>query len=84
MENMIEGSMLSADDQKYVLSAYIHRYTKEHKPQWATYSTPVQFESNQEWLENTYFKVTKDGKLDKRVKYCQSCPTWPNNPELRK
>lgn len=73
---LIRGTCLIEVDQTNVLNQYIHRYTKDHKPSWVTWQS-VQFESDQDWLENTFFKVTKQGRLDKRVKYCESHPTWP-------
>lgn len=84
------GNQLSAEDQRYVLAAYVHRFTGQHKPQWACKpmpngtAYPVQFVDDADWLAHTYFEVTKSGKLDNRNKSCQSSPTWPNNPELRK
>lgn len=83
------GHELCADDQRYVLSAYVHRFTGDHKPAWANAEWkdgkpyPMQFASDREWLENTRFAVRRDGRLDRRVKYCHSNPTWPENPELR-
>lgn len=85
-----KGSDLHPDDKNYVLRAYVHRFTKDHKPNWANkiwkdnLPYPVQFESDQEWLENSYFRVKKDGRLDSRVRGCTSNPTFPDNPELRR
>lgn len=82
-EMTVLGSQLSAADQKHVLAAYVHRYTREHKPGWACYSKldgkpyRPQFASDAEWLANTRFQVTKSGKLDARVRSCYSTPTWP-------
>ena len=82
------GSELSAENRRAVLASYVHRFTKEHRPEWANRADcaqcPVQFASDAEWLANTRFAVTKSGALDKRVKDCESSPTWPDNPELRK
>jgi hypothetical protein len=83
------GSELSRADQSHVLSAYVHRYTKQHKPKWANgiwkdgLPYPVHFASDAEWLANTRFAVTKAGKLDRRCNSCNSTSTWPDNPELR-
>ena len=83
------GSMLTINDQQYVLRTYVGRFTKEHRPNWASKEWkdgqpyPVQFKSDQEWLENTRFLVRKDGHLDMRATSCYSTPTWPDNPELR-
>jgi hypothetical protein len=84
------GSELSAADQKHVLAAYVYRFTRQRKPQWAREpmpngnAYPVQFASDADWLAHTRFAVTKTGKLDGRFDECQSSPTWPDNPELRK
>ena len=83
------GSELSASDRRAVLASYVHRFTKEHRPQWANRADcagccPVQFESDTEWLAHTRFAVTKAGALDGLVKECESSATWPDNPELRK
>lgn len=86
---LIKGNTLWIKDKEHVLSAYIHRFTKDHKPMWARETMPngnkypVQFESDSDWLDNTFFEVTKQGRLDKRFHHCESNPTWPDNPELR-
>ena len=82
------GIELTQEQQRHVLSTYVHRYTGTHKPQWAQVVMkngkpyPVQFASDAEWLANTQFRVTKTGKLDSRCLYHMSTPTWPLNPEL--
>lgn len=84
------GNTLSIEDQAWVLRAYVHRYTGDHKPQWAMKPRPngkpyaVQFSDDADWLEHSYFKVRGNGDLDKRHKSCVSFPTWPLNPEHRK
>lgn len=89
MSTLIKGSALSYPQQKQVLSAYVHRFTGNHKPAWARQPMPdgkeypLQFKDDNDWLENTLFAANKDGSLNKRVKHCQSSATWPNNPELR-
>ena len=84
------GNRLSLDDQKYVLGAYVHRYTKDHKPAWASkpwkdgQPYPVQFASDADWLEHTLFNVSRSGRVIRRLgQECYSRPTWPDNPELR-
>lgn len=85
-----KGSELTPDDQRHVLASYTHRYTRTHRPVWASRLRPsgepypVQFASDAEWLANTTFTVRNNGRLDMRVKGCTSEPTWPDNPELRK
>jgi len=86
---LIRGSELSKTLQSQVKRMFMHRFTKEHKPEWAYKNWkngkpyPVQFDSDNDWLKNTFFKITKKGCLDKRAKFCESHPTWPDNPELR-
>ena len=80
---LIKGSHLTPRDQKTVLSSYVRRYTKEHKPAWVT-TEPVQFSNDRDWLDNTFFNVTKKFNLDRRSHYCESRPTWPDNPELQR
>jgi hypothetical protein len=83
------GSALAPFVQESAKRRFVHRYTGEHRPQWAarTYadgrSYPVHFADDLEWLNNSYFAVTAAGFLDDRVVSCHSHPTWPNNPELR-
>jgi hypothetical protein len=90
----VKGSDLKPETQTEALRRYVHRFTGAHKPEWAYRSFVnvhgkkqahfVQFKDDREWLEHTYFEVTKAGDLSDRVKYCESYPTWPYNPELRK
>ena len=82
------GSDLTPQDQRHVLSAYVHRFTAEHVPEWTRrqdcQTCPVQCASDAEWLANTRFAVRKDGRLNHSYHECHSTPTWPNNPELRR
>lgn len=88
--NWIKGSELSPELQKEVKARYIYRYTGNNKPQWAKETWkdgkpyPLHFKDDKDWLENTKFAVTKKGKLCNKTKYCQSSPSFPNDPELRK
>lgn len=88
--NIARGDTLSPEDRAHVLRSYLHRYTRTHRPGWAKKGTwnglpfPVQFATDEEWLANTDFAVTANGRLDLRSRYCMSTPTWPDNPELRK
>jgi len=64
---------------------FVHRYTGEHTPQWVKQNpAPLHFKDDADWLNNTYFEITKKGELSRKVNSCESTPTWPNNPELRK
>lgn len=84
------GTELTAADRASVLNSYVHRFTREHHPAWARRpmphgkAYPVQFASDAEWLAHTRFAVTTSGRLDARHRSCESTPTWPDNPELRK
>lgn len=86
----LKGSQLRIEVQNEAKRRFTHRFTAEHKPAWANKpmpngnAYPVQFASDADWLENTTFVVNKDGTLSKKSRSCNSVPTWPNNPELRK
>ena len=75
------GTRLTREDQQHVLSAYVHRFTVEHKPAWARDSDPIHFANDADWLANTEFHVREDGRLDQRYNHCFSHPTWPANEE---
>lgn len=83
------GSTLPQALQREALSRFIHRFTGEHTPRWALVPRPdgspypVQFADDADWLAHTHFEVTKKGLLSQRERYCESSPTWPQNPELR-
>ena len=83
------GADLHPIDKDEVLRSFVHRFTGEHKPQWATGTMPdgkpypVQFRDDTDWLMHTRFAVTKRGRLNHNVHQCESTPTWPYNPELR-
>lgn len=88
MKNMVLGTELTKDDQEKALRTYLYRYTGNHKPYWVGQTMlngkayPVQFASDADWLAHTTFPVNKNGQLERGE--CDSKPTWPNNPELRK
>lgn len=77
------GSELPAPEQRYVLSAFVHRFTRDHKPAWANKPRPdgrpyrVQFASDADWLAHTRFRVTAGSRVDRRAQFCASAPTWP-------
>ncbi len=87
MDRTVRGSTLSPACQKAALAAFQNRYTRTHHPAWTRsipgYVYPLQFDSDEDWLAHTDFAVTASGKLDRRVRYCTSSPSWPDNPELR-
>lgn len=69
--------------QAAVLARFVHRFTVDHKPAWASAARPdgscykPQFASDQEWLENTLFYVTDKGELSEQQRFCESNPTFP-------
>ena len=81
---MQTGNMLCEEDRRHVIAAYVHRYTREHRPDWALETRPdgrpypVQFASDADWLANSRFFVRRDGRLDMRHTLCHSSPTWPD------
>lgn len=86
----LPGNRLDYVAQREALSRFVHRFTREHKPEWAAkpwkdgLPYPVQFASDADWLANSTFTVRADGRLARNVKHCQSDPTWPDNPEFRR
>jgi hypothetical protein len=86
----LRGDQLSPDQQREALARFAHRFTGDHRPDWASKKWkgmadyPLQFKDDRDWLAHTWFAVNKDGRISKRNRNCESWPTWPNNPELRK
>lgn len=76
------GVELCNADRIKALRAYVHRYTRDHKPNWAHGRKKdgliyeVQFASDREWLDTTEFPVNKRGRLIDGP--CISHPTWPD------
>jgi len=89
MKNFVLGTKLSPAEQRKALARFVHRFTGDHIPRWASgiwkdgKTYPVQFSSDADWLAHTRFVVTADEKLDGPTNFCESTPTWPLNPELR-
>lgn len=92
MTKIVIGTKLGPAARREALARYVDRFTREHVPTWARQPRPcgnpypVQFDSDADWLANTYFRVTARGALadfNDRRGDCQSYPTWPDNPELR-
>lgn len=79
----ILGCNLPAALQAQAKARFVHRSTGDHQ-QGAALDYPLQFASDAEWLANTLFWITAAGLLSRRARFCESTPTWPNNPELRK
>lgn len=84
------GSQLSPSQQSEALARFVHRFTGNHRPAWSREKRPdgtaypVQFADDSDWLAHTRFHVTKAGRLSNRHNHCESSPTWPHNPELRR
>ena len=68
-------------------SMYVHRFTKEHVPAWAS-KTPAdsggtstqhyapQYTTDREWYDNT--KFPGEGHIHHRADHCESSnPSWP-------
>lgn len=81
--NSMAKRPISFEDAKRL---YVHRYTMEHKPQWATNETftidgetvyyAPQYVSDKEWYDLTVFPGEKE--LSKNANYCHSeNQTWP-------
>ena len=86
---IVKGSELSLIAQSQAKAGFIHRFTGDHRPHWASQPMPngesykVQFASDDDWLDNSLFAIRSDGHLDRRFHEHMSFPTWPLNPELR-
>lgn len=86
--NARRGSDLKPDARREALATFSNRFTGDRVPAWSRKewkdgkAYPLQFASDADWLANTWFAVKRDGGLDSCFD-CHSCPTWPNNPELR-
>ena len=89
MNKLVNGNQLTPSVRLQAQRLFVYRFTGDHKPAWATLprpdgtAYPLQFKDDADWLANTRFGVKKDGTLSKRVRYCESRPTWPNDPGLR-
>ncbi len=90
MSKWIPGHMMPEATQRNARARFVHRFTGEHKPDWAYKPRsdgslyPVQFKDDWDWLCGTLFCVKADGTLSDKTNYCESKPSWPDNPELRK
>ena len=78
----VRGDRLTQDQRAEACRRYVHRFTRTHKPAWANkprpdgYAYSPQFASDTDWLNNTWFPVTKAGRLASGD--CYSTPTWPD------
>jgi hypothetical protein len=79
----LNGNQLRPEEQQAVLNSYIYRMTHESVVRWPEarrvmerggYRLPLI--SDQEWLKLTCFTVRKDGRLDRRARFCHSRRGW--------
>lgn len=78
MIKWVYGDTLAPSVQRECLARFTYRHTGEHKPTWA--KDPPDFPglykpvyvTDAHWLRCTEFAVTKDGRLDNRVRRCMS------------
>ena len=80
--------LFRSEDQARVLSLFKNRVTGDNIPPHAKNADGslqgiLLHADDQDWLRNTRFSVRVSGRLDRRVRRCESTPTYPNNPELR-
>lgn len=81
-ERWATGDKLCVQDQLYVLNRWTNRYTGQHTPQWVLQARKfgrqysVHFDSDDQWLQSSAFRVRKDGRLDKRYNKCQTQIPW--------
>lgn len=78
------GTQLPFEAQQEVLRDFSNRFTCERVPNWALAPAPngkyyaPQYRDDKEWLANTWFTVTDDGKLSQSVLVCESKDaSWP-------
>lgn len=84
MPHTVPGNELSPEQQARAKRTFVHRYTGDHTPTWATtYIYPVQFRDDADWLAHTLFSVNKDGSLTRNARYCESSPTFPFGHEVK-
>jgi len=85
---LINGSKLPDNLKQTVLETFIHRFTRDHKPEWANglresgKPWQVRFDSDQDWLENTEFCIADDGFLSRKYPHCHPNSTWPDGREI--
>jgi hypothetical protein len=85
MPHWINGAQMSKKLQEAAKTRFVHRFTAEHVPAWyngnahsAGGKMYPHFASDADWLANTEFCLTKDGRrFNEAMKYCRSSPTWP-------
>jgi hypothetical protein len=72
MVEYVAGNRLNPRARADALGRFVHRHTGNHKPAWARgiwkdgKPYPVQFLDDSDWLANSRFAVTKDGRLSRR------------------
>lgn len=89
MKQILGTNLLPATKAR-ALAIFSNRYTGQHKPCWARAlrpdgtAYPVQFADDADWLAHSTFTVRDDGTLSSTFSHCDSNPTWPNDPGLRR
>ena len=74
MAKLIKGENLTTEQKKEVKAAFINRFTSEHRPAWANRSDCLSFPTHgtdEEWIIDHAFYMTKGGKLDKNHRHCE-------------
>ena len=74
-EVLIPGERLTPEQHKHVLSAFVHRHTGEHTPDWVRHSddhhTPTH-KTDKDWVHDHAFHFNKKtGKLSGKHKYAE-------------
>lgn len=70
----VRGDLLNAEARRDALQKFNSRWTGDHTPTWArksNYKGP-HYATDQDWLADTDFLVTKSGRLDERARFCYS------------
>lgn len=66
-EYSMRASDMCEENQKLILERATRRYTGEFTPEWAAgraeYECRKSYATDKEWLENSFFQVSKSGKL---------------------
>lgn len=75
----ITGEELAPADRAHVLNAYVHRMTTEARQRWPDFAAfmlrngyRMPARDDAEWLAMTRFAVRSDGRLDSRVRRCET------------
>lgn len=75
---LIKGSNLTHKQRNHVKRAFVHRFTGEHKPDWASKPMPngnqyqPTHKTDNDWIEDYAFYVQNNGELSTARKH-QHC-----------